>query len=92
MMVVASIQLEMRLLLIQRFGHVMYPENVYKSALICSELLLQGVDKGWATPVFFSDNGSTAIEIALKMAFRKFASDHGFLSECSEMDSGNICP
>lgn len=75
-----------------RFGHVMYPENVYEPALNCAELLLQGVGKGWATRVFFSDNGSTAIEIALKMAFRKFASDHGFLPECSEMDSGKICP
>lgn len=27
--------------------------------------------------MYFSDNGSTAIEIALKMAFRKFSFDHG---------------
>lgn len=75
-----------------RFGHVMYPENVYEPALNCAELLLQGVGKGWATRVLFSDNGSTAIEIALKMAFRKFASDHGFLPECSERDSGKNFP
>lgn len=36
---------------------------------------------GWASRTFFSDNGSTAIEIALKMAFRKFSFDHGILSE-----------
>lgn len=36
---------------------------------------------GWATRAYFSDNGSTAIEIALKMAFRKFSFDHGILSE-----------
>ncbi|KAJ0031304.1 hypothetical protein Pint_14193 [Pistacia integerrima] len=62
-----------------RFGHVMFPENVYEPALECAELLLQGVGKGWASRTFFSDNGSTAIEIALKMAFRKFSSDHGIL-------------
>ncbi|PKI59852.1 hypothetical protein CRG98_019734 [Punica granatum] len=64
-----------------RFGHVMFPENVYEPALACAELLLDGVGKGWASRVYFSDNGSTAIEIALKMAFRKFSVDHGNLSD-----------
>ncbi|URD78165.1 Aminotransferase class-III [Musa troglodytarum] len=60
-----------------RYGHVMFPENVYEPALQCAELLLDGVGKGWASRTFFSDNGSTAVEIALKMAFRKYMSDHG---------------
>ncbi|KAK1290895.1 hypothetical protein QJS10_CPB18g00222 [Acorus calamus] len=64
-----------------RFGHVMFPENVYEPALKCGELLLEGVGKGWASRTFFSDNGSTAIEIALKMAFRKFSLDHGILKD-----------
>lgn len=34
---------------------------------------------GWASRVYFSDNGSTAIEIAIKMAFRKYSFDHGIL-------------
>ncbi|KAL0647896.1 hypothetical protein Bca4012_046187 [Brassica carinata] len=38
----------------------------------------------WASRVYFSDNGSTAIEIALKMAFRKFCVDHETLLEFSE--------
>lgn len=29
-----------------RFGHVMFPENVYEPVLECAELLLQGVGKG----------------------------------------------
>ncbi|XP_021808925.1 bifunctional dethiobiotin synthetase/7,8-diamino-pelargonic acid aminotransferase, mitochondrial [Prunus avium] len=62
-----------------RFGHVMFPENVYEPALECAELLLEGVGKGWASRTYFSDNGSTAIEIALKMAFRKFSYDRGIL-------------
>ncbi|CAN6814423.1 unnamed protein product [Brassica oleracea] len=67
-----------------RFGHVMFPENVYEPALKCAELLINGVGKGWASRVYFSDNGSTAIEIALKMAFRKFCVDHETLLEFSE--------
>ncbi|XP_058755047.1 bifunctional dethiobiotin synthetase/7,8-diamino-pelargonic acid aminotransferase, mitochondrial [Vicia villosa] len=67
-----------------RFGHVMFPENVHEPALNCAELLLQGVGKGWASRVFFSDNGSTAIEIALKMAFRKFSLEHGLIPDSHE--------
>ncbi|EOY31725.1 Adenosylmethionine-8-amino-7-oxononanoate transaminases [Theobroma cacao] len=74
-----------------RFGHVMFPENVYEPALECAELLLDGVGKGWASRVYFSDNGSTAIEIALKMAFRKFSSDHGILPELFENNSAERC-
>ncbi|KAL5230336.1 hypothetical protein ABZP36_029112 [Zizania latifolia] len=62
-----------------RYGHVMFPENVHEPALRCAELLLGGVGKDWASRVYYSDNGSTAIEIALKMAFRKYACDHGIL-------------
>ncbi|EEF30903.1 adenosylmethionine-8-amino-7-oxononanoate aminotransferase, putative [Ricinus communis] len=59
-----------------RFGHVMFPENVYELALECAELLLEGVAKGWASRTYFSDNGSTDIEIALKMVFRKYFVDN----------------
>ncbi|EPS63470.1 adenosylmethionine-8-amino-7-oxononanoate aminotransferase, partial [Genlisea aurea] len=62
-----------------RYGHVMFPENVYQPSLELAELLLEGVGKGWASRVYFSDNGSTAVEVALKMAFRKFLFDNGFI-------------
>lgn len=39
---------------------------------------------GWASRVYFSDNGSTAIEIALKMAFRKFSLEHGLIFDSHE--------
>jgi hypothetical protein len=47
---------------------------------------------GWASRVYYSDNGSTAIEIALKMAFRKFSLDHGIMasSENSTRNERNI--
>lgn len=62
-----------------RYGHVMFPENAHEPALRCAELLLGGIGKDWASRVYYSDNGSTAIEIALKMAFRKFSLDRGIL-------------
>ncbi|WZZ91254.1 hypothetical protein YC2023_119833 [Brassica napus] len=46
--------------------------------------LISFIHAGWASRVYFSDNGSTAIEIALKMAFRKFCVDHETLLEFSE--------
>ncbi|KAF0688603.1 Aste57867_19776 [Aphanomyces stellatus] len=59
-----------------RYGHVMFPENAHEPAVQLSEKLLASVGRGWASRVFFSDDGSTAVEIAIKMAFRKFAVDH----------------
>ncbi|XP_041990774.1 bifunctional dethiobiotin synthetase/7,8-diamino-pelargonic acid aminotransferase, mitochondrial-like [Salvia splendens] len=74
-----------------RYGHVMFPENVYEPALKLAELLLEGVGKGWASRVYYSDNGSTAVEIALKMAFRKFLSNHEMLSENVSSDENGNC-
>lgn len=36
-----------------RFGHVMFPENVYEPVLKCAELLLEGVGKGLYFLSFF---------------------------------------
>lgn len=53
-----------------RFGHVIFPENIHAPAAELSARLLAGVGRGWATRVFLSDNGSTSVEVGLKMAFR----------------------
>ncbi|KAG0202258.1 hypothetical protein BGX28_005172 [Mortierella sp. GBA30] len=53
-----------------RYGHVMFPECAHEPAVKLSETLLETVGQDWATRVFFSDNGSTAIEVALKMALK----------------------
>ncbi|TMW66724.1 hypothetical protein Poli38472_014036 [Pythium oligandrum] len=60
-----------------RYGHVMFPENAHEPAFRLSEKLLETVGKDWASRVYFSDDGSTAVEVALKMAFRKYIVDHG---------------
>ncbi|GAA5989054.1 hypothetical protein JCM10908_006286 [Rhodotorula pacifica] len=56
-----------------RFGHVMFPTATNLPALTLAEKMLASVGNGWADRVFFSDNGSTGMEVALKMALRAFA-------------------
>ena len=53
-----------------RYGHVLFPHQVHQPAFDLARVLLNGVGRGWAHKVFYSDNGSTAVEVALKMAFK----------------------
>ncbi len=53
-----------------RYGHVMFAGHAHAPAVELAERLLAGVGAGWAARAFYSDNGSTAVEVALKMAFR----------------------
>lgn len=59
-----------------RYGHVMFPQNAHEPAAQVAKKIVNTVGKGWAERVFFSDNGSTAVEVAIKMAFRKYLVDH----------------
>lgn len=56
-----------------RYGHVIFPNATHEPALQLTEKLLDTVGKGWADRVFFSDDGSTGMEVALKMALRATA-------------------
>lgn len=56
-----------------RFGHVLFPNATNLPALSLTTRLLDTVGKGWASRVFFSDDGSTGMEVALKMALRAYA-------------------
>ncbi len=54
-----------------RYGHVIFPRNLHPPVVQLSRYLVEkGPGTGWAERVFYSDNGSTAMEIAMKMAFR----------------------
>ena len=53
-----------------RYGHVLFPSGTNAPALNLAEKLLETVGKGWAERVFYSDNGSTGVEVALKMGIR----------------------
>lgn len=56
-----------------RYGHVIFASTAHEPGLELSERLLTSVGAGWASRVFFSDNGSTGMEVALKMALRAVA-------------------
>jgi len=73
-----------------RYGHVIFPEAVHAPALELSERLLGGVGRNWATRVFFSDDGSTAVEVGLKMALRKYAVDANLLDRDGEAKPLNL--
>lgn len=53
-----------------RYGHVMFAESIHQPALTLAESLLKGMENPRMSRVFFSDNGSTGIEVALKMGLR----------------------
>jgi dethiobiotin synthetase/adenosylmethionine--8-amino-7-oxononanoate aminotransferase len=59
-----------------RYGHVMFPESTNEPALKLAEAMLEQND--WAQRVFFSDNGSTAMEVAIKMAIRSTTIRYGW--------------
>jgi bifunctional dethiobiotin synthetase / adenosylmethionine---8-amino-7-oxononanoate aminotransferase len=64
-----------------RYGHVMFPQATHAPALRLAERLVHhGPGKGWASRAFFSDNGATGMEIALKMALRAFCMRNGIKS------------
>jgi dethiobiotin synthetase/adenosylmethionine--8-amino-7-oxononanoate aminotransferase len=64
-----------------RYGHVIFPQAVHAPALALAQALLAGPGGGWAARVFYTDNGSTAVEAALKMAFRLYMTRTGSLDE-----------
>jgi adenosylmethionine-8-amino-7-oxononanoate aminotransferase len=53
----------------QNLEHVMFAGFTHKPAIELAEALL-GLFKGQFSKVFYSDNGSTSIEVALKMCFQ----------------------
>lgn len=53
-----------------RYGHVMFAEAIHKPALELAETILRHVGNPRVTRVFYSDNGSTGMEVAVKMALR----------------------
>ncbi|KAK6194153.1 hypothetical protein LQW54_011726 [Pestalotiopsis sp. IQ-011] len=64
-----------------RYGHVMFAEAVHEPALALAEALLAGTGNRRLTRVFYSDDGSTGVEVAVKMGLRAARVRYGWGSE-----------
>lgn len=53
-----------------RYGHVMFAGAIHEPALSLAKMLLGSLQNPRLTRVFYSDNGSTGCEVAVKMALR----------------------
>ncbi|KAF1834787.1 bifunctional dethiobiotin synthetase/adenosylmethionine-8-amino-7-oxononanoate aminotransferase [Decorospora gaudefroyi] len=53
-----------------RYGHVMFAGATHEPALTLAETLLEDSNNPRLKKVFYTDNGSTATEVAIKMALR----------------------
>jgi dethiobiotin synthetase/adenosylmethionine--8-amino-7-oxononanoate aminotransferase len=51
-----------------RYGHVMFAGTIHEPALQLAESLLRHLNNPRLSKVFYSDNGSTGMEVAVKMA------------------------
>jgi dethiobiotin synthetase/adenosylmethionine--8-amino-7-oxononanoate aminotransferase len=58
-----------------RYGHVMFAGATHEPALTLAERMLKNHDQPRLKKVFYTDNGSTATEVGIKMALRA-ASKH----------------
>lgn len=61
-----------------RYGHVMFAHAVHQPALDISYNLLSTLQNPRLSRVFFTDNGSTGMEVAVKMALRASSDRYGW--------------
>lgn len=61
-----------------RYGHVTFAQAVHQPALALAKALLEGLGNPRLARVFFSDNGSTGVEVAVKMALRATCKRYGW--------------
>ena len=61
-----------------RYGHVMFGSAVHQPALDISHTLLSTLSNPRLSRVFFTDNGSTGMEVAVKMALRASCVRYGW--------------
>ncbi|KAF2766319.1 onanonoxo-7-onima-8-eninoihtemlysoneda [Teratosphaeria nubilosa] len=53
-----------------RYGHVMFANAIHEPALTLAKTLLTSMGNPKLSKVFYTDNGSTGMEVAVKMALR----------------------
>ncbi|KAJ5090998.1 hypothetical protein N7532_009682 [Penicillium argentinense] len=61
-----------------RYGHVMFAGAVHEPALSLADSLLKTIGNPRFTKVFYTDNGSTGMEVAVKMGLRAACDRYGW--------------
>lgn len=61
-----------------RYGHVMFASAIHQPAISLAETLLKGMRNPRLRRVFYSDNGSTGTEVAVKMGLRAARTRYGW--------------
>jgi dethiobiotin synthetase/adenosylmethionine--8-amino-7-oxononanoate aminotransferase len=61
-----------------RYGHVMFAGAVHEPALSLADRLLKTLDNPRFSKVFYTDNGSTGMEVAVKMGLRAACDRYGW--------------
>ncbi|KAJ5946157.1 hypothetical protein N7454_002996 [Penicillium verhagenii] len=61
-----------------RYGHVMFAGAVHEPALSLADSLLKTLDNPRFSKVFYTDNGSTGMEVAIKMGLRASCDRYGW--------------
>lgn len=61
-----------------RYGHVMFAGAVHEPALSLADRLLKTIGNPRFTKVFYTDNGSTGMEVAVKMGLRAACDRYGW--------------
>ncbi|KIW72317.1 dethiobiotin synthase [Phialophora macrospora] len=64
-----------------RYGHVMFAHSVHQPALDISYNLLETLQNPRLSRIFFTDNGSTGMEVAVKMALRASCARYGWTKD-----------
>lgn len=61
-----------------RYGHIMFAGATHEPALALAEKILAGAQNPRLKKVFYTDNGSTATEVGIKMALRAASKRYGW--------------
>ena len=69
-----------------RYGHVMFAEAINEPALSLAQRMLSVLDNPRLERVFYSDNGSTAMEVAVKMALKAACVRYGWNTPKQEIE------
>jgi bifunctional dethiobiotin synthetase / adenosylmethionine---8-amino-7-oxononanoate aminotransferase len=69
-----------------RYGHVMFAQAISEPALALAEALIQHHRNSRLRKVFYSDNGSTGMEVAIKMALRASCERYGWDHKSNDIE------